>query len=96
MNCLFPFKNVKIVASHSKDKSQVGFCNCESVLVTQLCPTLWDPKDLPGSFVHEISQARILEWVVPFPSPEDLPNSGTELASPALQAESSLSEPLQL
>ena len=33
--------------------------------VTQLCPTLCDPMDcsLPGSFVHGIFQARILEWV---------------------------------
>jgi len=30
------------------------------------CPTLWDPMDysLPGSSVHGILQARILEWVV--------------------------------
>ena len=28
----------------------------------QLCPTLWDPMDLLGSSVHEISQAKILEW----------------------------------
>ena len=35
------------------------------VLVTQLCLTLGDPMDysLPGSYVHEILQARILEWV---------------------------------
>ena len=33
--------------------------------VTQLCPTLCDPMDcsLPGSSVHGISQARVLEWV---------------------------------
>ena len=33
--------------------------------VTQLCPTLCDPVDcsLPGSSVHGILQARILEWV---------------------------------
>ena len=33
--------------------------------VTQLCPTLCDPMDchLPGSSVHGILQARILEWV---------------------------------
>ena len=46
-------------------------CVCVSVcvLVTQLCPTLCNPMDcsLPGSFVHGISQARILEWeAVPF------------------------------
>ena len=31
----------------------------------KLCPTLWDPIDcsLPGSSVHGIFQARILEWV---------------------------------
>ena len=33
--------------------------------VTQSCPTLCDPVDCspPGSSVHEILQARILEWV---------------------------------
>ena len=31
----------------------------------QSCPTLYDPMDcsLPGSSVHGISQARVLEWV---------------------------------
>ena len=35
------------------------------MLVAQSCPTLCDPMDcnLPGSSVHEILQARILEWV---------------------------------
>ena len=34
------------------------------VLVTQQCPTLWDPMGCspPGSSVHEIFQARILEY----------------------------------
>ena len=33
--------------------------------VTQSCPTLRDPMDcsLPGSSVHGIFQARVLEWV---------------------------------
>ena len=32
--------------------------------VSQLCPTLSDPMDysLPGSSVHGIFQARVLEW----------------------------------
>ena len=32
--------------------------------VAQLCPTLRDPMDcsLPGSSVHGIFQARVLEW----------------------------------
>ena len=43
------------------------------VLVTQLCLTLWDPRDYspPGSSVHGILQAKILEWVA-LPSSEDL------------------------
>src|SRR5574341_916161 len=39
-------------------------CESESE-VAQSCPTLCDPMDcnLPGSSVHGISQARIIEWV---------------------------------
>ena len=38
---------------------------CVCGLVAQSCPTLCDPLDcsLPGSSVHGILQARILEWV---------------------------------
>ena len=39
------------------------------MLVAQSCPTLCNPMDysLPGSSVHEILQARTLEWVaIPF------------------------------
>ena len=55
--------------------------------VTQLCPTLWDPMGCspPGSSVHGILQARILEWV-PALTP-DFPDPGIEpasLLSPAL------------
>ena len=41
---------------------------------------------MPGSSVHRILQARILEWVA-MPSSRDLPNSGIEpvsLMTPAL------------
>ena len=33
--------------------------------VAQLCPSLCDPMDcsLPGSSIHGIFQARVLEWV---------------------------------
>ena len=45
----------------------------------------------PGSSVHEIFQARILEWVaISFSG--DLPNPGIEPRSPALQADSLLTE----
>ena len=34
-------------------------------VVAQSCLTLWDPMDhgLPGSWVHGIFQARVLEWI---------------------------------
>ena len=65
------------------------------VLVTQLCPTLCDPMDCspPGFTIHGIFQARILELVAIFFS-RDVPSPETEPASPVLQADSSLSEPL--
>ena len=97
--------------------------------VAQSCPTHSDPIDysLPGSSVHGIFQARVLEWGaialsvlvlsrvqlfaatrtvvhqaplyetfsrqkywtgLPFPTPGDLPNPGTELKSPVLQVDS--------
>ena len=49
--------------------THVNLCVCVCVLVVQLCLTLFDPMDysLPGSSVHAILQARILEWVaIPF------------------------------
>ena len=40
----------------------------KKVLVAQLCLTLCDPTDYspPGSSVHGILQARILQWVAVF------------------------------
>ena len=45
--------------------------------VSQSCPTLSDPMDcsLPGSSVHGIFQARVLEWgAIAFSSYEVLSN----------------------
>ena len=55
----------------------------------QSCPTLCNPLDCspPGSSVHGIFWARILEWVAISSSPGDLPDPGivpTPLAPPAL------------
>ena len=63
-------------------------------LLTQSCLTLCDPKNYspPGSSVHGISPARILEWE-PFPSPGYLPNAGIKPRSPALQVGSLPAEP---
>ena len=66
------------------------------VLVAQSGPTLCNPRDCssPGSSVHGILQARILEWVaISFPG--DLPDPGIEPRSLTLQADSLLSEPPQ-
>ena len=68
---------------------------CEKVKneseVAQSCPTLSDPMDcsLPGSSVHGILQARVLEWL-PFPSLGDLPDPRIQPGSPALQADTLL------
>ena len=52
------------------------------VLIAQLCPTLCDPMDhsLPGSSVHVIFQAKILESDA-CPLPGNLPDPGIELTS---------------
>ena len=65
------------------------------VLVAQFCLNLCNPSDCspPGSSVHGILQARILEWVA-IPFSWDLPNPGIKPRSPTLQADSLLSEPL--
>ena len=67
---------------------------CLYAKLIQLCPTPCDPMDYspPGSSVHGILQARILEWVA-LPSWGDLPDSGIESWSPALQADSLSPEP---
>ena len=60
-------------------------------MCAQSCPTLCDSMDCspPGSSVHEISQARTLEWVA-FPTPGDLPRPGMKYRCPALWEESLL------
>ena len=64
------------------------------MLVAQLCPVLWDPRDCspPGSSVHGISWQEYWNGL-PFRSPGELLNPGTECRSPALQADSSPCEP---
>ena len=74
-----------------------SFCvslSLASESVSRSCPTLRDPMDssTPGSFVHGILQARILEWVA-IPSPGDLSDLGIKPGSPTSQADSLPSEP---
>ena len=68
------------------------------VLVIQSCLTLCISTDcsLSGSSVHEILQARTLEYQLPFYSPGDIPGPGIKalfLLSPAFQADSLPTEP---
>ena len=63
------------------------------MLAAQSCPTLCDPK---GCSQAPLSMEFFRQeyWsVLPFPSPGDLPDPETEPGSPALQVDSSLSEP---
>ena len=61
--------------------------------VAQSCPTLSDPMDcsLPGSSVHEILQARLLEWVA-ISFSRGSSQTRIEPGSPALQTDALPSE----
>ena len=75
-------------------KSRAWLSECVCVLVTQSCLTLCGPMDpsLPGSSVHGLLQARILEYgAISFS--RDLLKPGIEPGSPALQVDSLLSGP---
>ena len=69
---------------------------CVCVLITQLCLTLCDPMDcsphgLQAPLPMEFSRQE--HWSgLPFPSPGDLPHPGIKPKSPALQADSLLSD----
>ena len=55
----------------------------EKMKVAQSCPTLCNPMDcsLPGSSVHGILQARILEWVaIPFSRGSSQPRNWTRVS----------------
>ena len=60
--------------------------------VAQLCPTLSDPMDCspPGSSIHRIFQARVLEWgAIAFSYPGSIPEQGIKIL---LQAHCCLSK----
>ena len=62
---------------------------CVHAKLLESCPTLCDPMDYcpPGSSVHGILQARVLEWVTNL---QGFPNLGIKtvsLMSPALAGE---------
>ena len=63
-------ERVCLLGYHKNGQLRVALtCITIAVLVTQSCPTLCDPMDCspPGSSVHGILQAWILEWdAIPF------------------------------
>ena len=62
-------------------------------LVAKLCPTLSTSWGLALQAPLSMGFSRQEYWSgLPFPSPADLPNPGTEPGSPALQPDSSAAE----
>ena len=59
------------------------------VLVIQPCPSVCDPWTITSQAPLSLEFSRQEHWsALPFPSPGDLPNPGTEPVSPAFQADS--------
>ena len=77
-------KSLKIESWKEAKNREVATRVCTWVFA-QLCPTLCDIIDssLPGSSVHGIFEARILQWVA-ISSSRGLPGPGIRPASPAL------------
>ena len=67
----FNLSNVNFLKKKKSHSRHSDGCMCAKSL--QLCPSLCDPMDCspPGSSVHGILQARILEWVAIF-SPQGI------------------------
>ena len=81
----FSFFHCRCEAIIIPDAQTLGVFMCAKSL--QSCLTLCDPMDCspPGSSVHGILQARIVEWL-PCSPPGDLPDPGIKLASCASSA----------
>ena len=86
--CVFYIKHIDQGVRRHRFYSEHCCCCC---LVAKSCPTLCHPLDCspPGSSVHSISQAGILEWVaISFSG--DLPDPGIQPAVPVWQASPAL------
>ena len=60
-----------------------NFCTGKEREVVQSCPTVCDPTDysLPGSSVHGIFKARVLEWVaISFSRGSSQPRDQTQIS----------------
>ena len=72
----------------------MAYAKCVCVLVAQSCPTVCDPMNCTAhQALLSMGFSRQGYWsVLPFPSPEDLPDPGIKPGSPALQLDALLSE----
>ena len=89
LNYVFHCSHILVTIMNTPNQNILIPSSSKEVKVAQSCPTLCNPMDYT---VHGSLQARILEGVA-FLSPGDLPNPGFEPGSPALEADSLLSEP---
>ena len=83
------YSKIIIVCTH------IYVYTCMPCSIASVCPTLCDPMDYspPGSSVHGIFQARILEWVA-MSSSRDLFHSEVESLSPASLNHWAMGEPV--
>ena len=98
-NCSFPYDLISLIDLRSLTDFQFSFfflvrmwfVVCAHAKSLQSCPTHWDLMDYspPGSSVHRILQARILEWVAMTSSRgSSQPMDWTSSAAPAWQVNS--------
>ena len=90
----FPERKPVLVLSIFHLHEHMCVCVCVCVLVTQSCLTLCNPVDCSPLGFSVMGFSRQGYWSgLPFLSPGDLPDPGIEPGSPALKADSLLSEP---
>ena len=88
------FTNLEVLWTHTTGISMEASLHESVSEVTQSYPTLCDPTDCTFQALPSMGFSRQEYWSgLPFPSPGDIPNPGIEPRSPALQADSSPSEP---
>ena len=91
-----PYSNMALLSSKLKKKCEYEYYSCLKVKVTSLSRfrlfvTSWTVAH-QGPPSMEFSRQEYWSGL-PFPSPGDLPNPGTEPGSPALRADALPSEP---
>ena len=77
-----------VISRERKKKKNSPYSSHCGVLVTKLCPTPVTPWAVSGQAPLSIGFPRQEYWSgLPFPSPRDFPDPGSEPRSPALEAD---------